>query len=525
MHALANLKIGTRLAAGFGLLLALLLAMALLSVREARVIYEALDYYTANVTPSLTAIKDWQDRIDELRTLQAKHLLTDTAADRERIEGAMQAATRRLNEGARGYERLLASEQERVLWRQLLARLEGATEAWQRLQAVSALAAGDAAQAQEARRLYLGEAEQQYRAAAQAIDAVWAYNLRLGEQLTADGRNTFEAALVLIAAGCAAALLLGAGAALLITRSITAQMGGEPRDVLGVAQAIAEGDLSIDFNLPPGRSRSVVGAIRTMRDRLADLVGQVRQSSHSIATGSAQVAVGSVDLSQRTEEQASNLQQTAASVEQLVGTVRSNAETARQADQLAARACAAATQGGAVVGQVAATMQDIARASQRITDIIGVIDGIAFQTNLLALNAAVEAARAGDHGRGFAVVAGEVRALAQRSAGAAREIKSLIGDSVSRVDSGSQRAQEAGDAMRDIVAQVQQVSQLIAAISLATNEQSTGIGQVGDAVSQLDQVTQRNAALVEESAAAADSLKQQAERLTALVGTFKLRQP
>ncbi|URI11368.1 methyl-accepting chemotaxis protein [Aquincola tertiaricarbonis] len=518
------MKIGTRLAAGFGLLLALLLAMAALSAREARVIYEALDYYTANVTPSLTAIKGWQDRIDEIRTLQAKHLLTESPAERANIESAWQAASERLRQGATDYERLLSSEEERQLWLEVMAQLQAATAAWEELHALSNQAVGDAAQGPAARRLFLGEAEQHYRMTARAIDAVWAYNTRMAEQLTTDGQHTYQLALKLIAGVSLLALLLGAGAALLITRSITLQMGGEPREVLQVAQAIAEGDLSVDFALPPGRSRSVVGAIRIMRDRLADLVGQVRHSSDSIATGSAHVAGGSADLSQRTEEQASNLQQTAAAVEQLSSTVRSNAETARQADQLAAQASAAAAQGGAVVGQMAATMQDIAAASQRIADIIGVIDGIAFQTNLLALNAAVEAARAGDHGRGFAVVAGEVRALAQRSAQAAKEIKSLIGDSVGRVEAGSRQAQAAGASMGDTVAQVRHVSELIAAISLATSEQSTGIGQVGHAVGQLDSVTQQNAALVEESAAAADSLKQQADRLTALVGTFKLRE-
>ena len=264
--------------------------------------------------------------------------------------------------------------------------------------------------------------------------------------------------------------------------------------------------------------------MRTMRDSLAGVVGQVRLSSDSIATGSAQIASGNADLSQRTEEQASNLQQTAASMEQLTGTVKNNAETARQADELAAGASVVAAQGGELVGRVVATMQDIAMSSKKIADIIGVIDGIAFQTNILALNAAVEAARAGEQGRGFAVVASEVRSLAQRAAGAAKEIKILIGDSVERVEVGAKQVSEAGASMGEIVTQVKRVSQLIGEISNATCEQSGGISQVGDAIGQLDQVTQQNSALVEESAAAAESLKQQAARLAEVVGAFKLRQ-
>jgi methyl-accepting chemotaxis protein len=261
-----------------------------------------------------------------------------------------------------------------------------------------------------------------------------------------------------------------------------------------------------------------------MNDSLARFVGLVRNSSDSIATGSAEIATGNQDLSQRTEEQASNLQQTAASMEQMGATVKNNAETAQQANSLANRASAAAAKGGEVVGAVVATMQDIANSSKKIVDIIGVIDGIAFQTNILALNAAVEAARAGEQGRGFAVVASEVRSLAGRSADAAKEIKSLIGASVEKVEVGARQVNEAGASMVEIVAQVQRVTELIAEISSATAEQSTGIGQVGEAVTQLDQVTQQNAALVEESAAAAESLKHQAAALAQVVSVFKLSQ-
>jgi methyl-accepting chemotaxis protein len=253
------------------------------------------------------------------------------------------------------------------------------------------------------------------------------------------------------------------------------------------------------------------------------VVTTVRDSSESIATGSAQIAVGNADLSQRTEEQASNLQQTAATMEELNDTVQSSAANARQAADMAAQAREAAAHGGTLVSQVVSTMDAIHDSSRKVVDIIGVIDGIAFQTNILALNAAVEAARAGEQGRGFAVVAGEVRVLAQRSAEAAREIKRLIGNSSDRVEAGAREVAAAGTAVSGIVAQVSAVSQLIVEISTAAQEQTLGLGQVNDAVTQLDHVTQQNAALVEESAAASESLKQQADRLVQAVGAFKLK--
>jgi aerotaxis receptor len=255
---------------------------------------------------------------------------------------------------------------------------------------------------------------------------------------------------------------------------------------------------------------------------LRSLVDDVSQQVGGVETASAEIALGNADLSSRTEQQASSLQQTAASMEQMSGTVAQNADSAKQANQLAITASNAAARGGAAVGEAVATMAVITTSSKKIAEIIGVIDGIAFQTNILALNAAVEAARAGEQGRGFAVVAGEVRNLAQRSAQAAREIKGLISDSVSKVESGAQVVGEAGRSMGEIVAQVKRVSDLIAEITTATVEQSSGIGQVNQAVTHLDQMTQQNAALVEQSAAAAESLREQAVRLGQAVAVFRL---
>ncbi|MDM4767910.1 methyl-accepting chemotaxis protein [Pelomonas sp. SE-A7] len=290
------------------------------------------------------------------------------------------------------------------------------------------------------------------------------------------------------------------------------------------AQRIGEGDLSQEIRVERADEiGQLLGALSGMQDSLNRMVGSVRHSADSIQTASAEIASGNLDLSQRTEQTASNLQKTANSMGELTGTVQQSADSARTANQLAGSAAQVAQRGGEVVGQVVSTMEEINSSSKKIADIIGVIDSIAFQTNILALNAAVEAARAGEQGRGFAVVASEVRSLAQRSAGAAKEIKSLIDTSVDKVEAGSRLVQDAGSTMNEIVASVQRVTDIIAEISASTVEQSQGIGHVNEAINQLDQMTQQNAALVEESAAAAESLKDQAVRLSDVVSSFRLR--
>ncbi|MGM9490692.1 methyl-accepting chemotaxis protein [Ideonella sp. YS5] len=319
----------------------------------------------------------------------------------------------------------------------------------------------------------------------------------------------------------AALLVLGVGFGLMwtVSRSIA-----RPLDqATSCAQRIARGDLSENIH-DTGRDEvsAFVRALADMQHSLREIVGQVRGSADSISTASTEVATGNLDLSQRTEHTASNLQETAASLQQLTTNVRQSADSAAQATQLASSASQVAERGGRVVAQVVQTMDEINASSRKIADITGVIDGIAFQTNILALNAAVEAARAGEQGRGFAVVAGEVRTLAQRSAEAAKEIKSLIGSSVDRVENGARQVQEAGSTMTEIVGSVRRVNDIIGEITAAASEQSQGIGQVNTAVAQLDQMTQQNAALVEESAAAAESLKGQAHRLIQLVATFRL---
>ncbi|WP_088284066.1 methyl-accepting chemotaxis protein [Ideonella sp. A 288] len=322
-----------------------------------------------------------------------------------------------------------------------------------------------------------------------------------------------------IAIASACAFALGIAMTLLVARGLARRIG----TLSASAATLAAGDLSRGLQ-PQGRDE--VGRLMTdleaVRLRLAGSIQTVHQAAESVRIASAEIAAGNADLSQRTEQQAGSLQQTATSMEELSATVRQNADTALRANQLAGSASAVAREGGEVVGQVVQTMEGITHASRRIADIIGTIDGIAFQTNILALNAAVEAARAGEQGRGFAVVAGEVRTLAQRSAAAAREIKTLIGDSTDKVEAGSRLVKQAGTTMDHIVAQVRHVGDMIGEISAASVEQTTGIGEVSSAVTQLDHATQRNAALVEQSAAAAESLKEQSQRLVQAVGAFTL---
>ena len=307
----------------------------------------------------------------------------------------------------------------------------------------------------------------------------------------------------------------------LFTQKVHRQLGGDPSEAASIADQVTQGNLGTSITLEPGDKNSVMAQMQQMQNSLVALVSKVRTSAESVATASEQIASGNHDLSSRTEQQASAIEQTAASMEELNSTVKQSSDNAVQANQLAMNASKVATEGGEVVAKVIETMKGINDSSRKISDIISVIDGIAFQTNILALNAAVEAARAGEQGRGFAVVASEVRSLAQRSAEAAKEIKALITASVERVEQGTLLVDQAGATMSDVVSAIRKATDLMGEISAATREQSTGVAQVGQAITQLDQTTQQNAALVEEMAAAASSLSSQAQDLVQTVSAFQ----
>lgn len=346
---------------------------------------------------------------------------------------------------------------------------------------------------------------------------------RVDEQAASEAAS--RQMLTVIAITSAIGLLLAGMIAVWLVRSILRQLGGDPAYAVDVANRIANGDLSVEVEVSPDDKGSLLAAIKRMERELKDIVVGIKTASHTITSATDEIASGNAHLSQRTEEQAAALEETASSMDELTTTVRQNAEHATQANQLAAGASTMAVKGSEIVSKVVSNMSSISESSSKIADIIGIIDGIAFQTNILALNAAVEAARAGEQGRGFAVVAAEVRTLAQRSAVAAKDIKVLISDSVSRVEDGKRFVNEAGQTMEEIVGSIKRVTGIMAGIAAASQEQSSGIDQVNQALVQIDQVTQQNAALVEEAAAAAESMQQQSQSLTNAVSMFKLSNP
>ena len=517
-----NLTVRAKLAAGFACLAALVLAVSAFAVRA---LSNGHDDYAGYVNETGTRISLAKDVLDaaNARAVSARNLVLvntdgDRAAEKAAVTKAHETVTKAL---ATLKEKIAKTHGMTERERQLFAEVEGVESRYGPVaQAIVGLALDNK------RDEAIGKMNAQCRpllaGLIKAIDEYVAYSTAIAAEEVKAAESSYATSRNFMLGASALAIALAAGLAFAITRSLTRALGAEPAQLGEAAQRVAKGDLGTVSGAQSAPAGSVLASLGDMQVSLARVVGQVRSASDSIATGSAQIATGNVDLSQRTEEQASNLQQTAASMEQMNATVKNNADTARQATQLATSASAAAEKGGQVVNQVVSTMDDITASSKKISDIIGVIDGIAFQTNILALNAAVEAARAGEQGRGFAVVAGEVRNLAQRSAEAAKEIKSLIGTSVEKVEAGSKLVGDAGATMDDIVSQVKRVADLIAEISAATIEQTSGIGQVSDAVTQLDQATQQNAALVEESAAAAESLKQQAARLADVVSVFAL---
>ncbi|MFT7721491.1 MAG: methyl-accepting chemotaxis protein [Roseateles sp.] len=514
MKFLTDMRIGQRLALAFAVSIAFTVLLAGYARNALTQINDELDLMVDDRMVKVEQLGQFKDNVNTT-SMAARNILlaTDEGAVKREEEFIAERRSRNIELLKRLDDTIKADKGQ-----QLLQETEGARTAYVGFvdRVVTQNRAGDK---DGAREMMNGDMRQAQERLGRSLDALTAYQKELMKDAAAgtDKLVDFAAIAVVVAAALAAAI--GAALAWLITRSVVAPI----QQAVQAAETVATGDLRLHLSTArKDEAGQLLNALQRMNDSLVGIVGTVRGNADSVATASGQIAQGNADLSQRTEEQASNLQQTAASMEQLSATVNHNTDTARQAAQLAGNAARVAESGGQVMGQVVDTMAQITDSSKKIAEIIGTIDGIAFQTNILALNAAVEAARAGEQGRGFAVVAGEVRSLAGRAAEAAREIKTLIGASVERVEAGNSLVGEAGRTMGEVVGQVQRVADLISEISAASVEQGKGIGQIGDAVSQLDQVTQQNAALVEESAAAAESLRVQAGQLAETVSAFKL---
>jgi methyl-accepting chemotaxis protein len=512
---LSNFTIGTRLYAGFAFVVAILVALVTSAYANFTSLESAngMNIHTYEVMAEANAMLE---SLINIETGQRGFSLTGQDASLEPLTAGTRAFASHLDKARR-----LTSDNPAQQGR--LSQLDDARKAWTAAAIDPAIAQRRAVNAGSAALDSVAALEQEGRGK-KAMDAmrVLLADIVKDEATLLRARAQAAGALhdrtsaVLIGGGLLAALLASAIAALL-TRSITPSL----RAAVALAKRVAAGDLTSRIDVH-GRDEvaDLMSALREMNTALVGIVARVRSGTDTIAAASTEIAAGNQDLSSRTEQQAGSLEETASSLEELTSTVKQNADNARQASQMAIAASAVATEGGSVVARVVDTMSDINDSARKIVDIISVIDGIAFQTNILALNAAVEAARAGEQGRGFAVVAGEVRNLAQRAAGAAKEIKVLIDHSVEKAEAGSKLVGQAGDTMQQVVASVRRVTDIISEISAASDEQRHGISQVNDAISQMDTVTQQNAALVEEAAAAASAMQDQAATLAEAVGVF-----
>uniref|UniRef100_UPI000D3D4C6F methyl-accepting chemotaxis protein n=1 Tax=unclassified Variovorax TaxID=663243 RepID=UPI000D3D4C6F len=507
-------KIGRRLGAGFALVLALVVVTAGIGVLRLQAVGDATQALAERTLVKERLAAAWQlgTSTNSVRTFSL--LKSNDPEVQAYLQKNIAATSAVITETQKKLEDMLATPAEQALSADIKARR--ATYVELRNQILKLKAEGRRDEAARLTDAQLMPALDGYDA---SIRAMVAHQQQEIDNTAAAIDAQYRSGRITLVVLAAFALAIGSAVAWLLTRSIVAPIG----EALLIAETVAAGDLSQEFETERGGDFGrLLRGMGDMEDTLTDLVTRIKASSDAIAVASRQIAAGNEDLSSRTEEQASSLEQTAASMEELTSTVKQNADNARQANQLAVSASAVAVKGGSVVSQVVDTMGSINASSKKIVDIIGVIDGIAFQTNILALNAAVEAARAGEQGKGFAVVASEVRSLAQRSASAAKEIKTLIGDSVDKVEEGSKQVEEAGRTMEEIVGSVRRVTDIMGEITSASQEQTSGIEQINQAITQMDQVTQQNAALVEQASAAAQSLQEQADNLVRAVSTFKL---
>ncbi|WP_229223892.1 methyl-accepting chemotaxis protein [Duganella sp. sic0402] len=515
--SIKNMKVGTRLSLGFGLVLFLLLLVAMLGVFNMSTIHAKLERIVNENAVKTELVNEMSESVHIVaRVSRSVVLLNQEPAIRAEMEKVAKA--RASYNAALDQLATMPATAKGIDIRARIVELQKTARPFNDRVFELALANQDA-EATEVLMKQAGPATQGWQ---DAMDEYAALQKSTNEADAADATSAYQRARVLMLVLSGLAIAVGAAAAMMIARGLLRQLGGEPDYAAEIAGRIAAGDLTVVVSTDSNDSKSMLHAMKMMRDALARIVAEVRTGTETIASASTQIASGNQDLSARTEQQASSLEETASSMEELTSAVRANNDNARQANQLAQSASAVAQQGGSVVAQVVDTMSAINDSSRKIVDIISVIDGIAFQTNILALNAAVEAARAGEQGRGFAVVASEVRTLAQRSATAAKEIKELIGASVEKVEIGSKLVEQAGQTMGEVVASVQRVTAIMADISTAGDEQSAGIEQINQAVSEMDTVTQQNAALVEEAAAAAEAMQNQAANLERVVSVFQL---
>ncbi|SHH20940.1 methyl-accepting chemotaxis protein [Massilia sp. CF038] len=519
---LSNMKVGIRLGLGFCLVLFFLVAVTCVGIYNMKLIQDRLDNVVGvnNVVNRLVINMraNVGDRITSLRILTLLSEPDDMAPEMKRVSelaAAYDVDQKKLTE--KFDSEASTTAQEKDLLKQIkeheavaMPAIAKASEMWL------------GGKAEDATKVLIREIRPAQKKWMAALEQLAVLEEKATAQAAADAGGAYSLARNTMLGLGGLAVFLGVLAAVAITRGLIKQLGGEPDYTARIASSIAHGDLSVSIDTTRAAKGSLLMEVREMRNSLKDIVGQVRVGTETIGTASREIAAGNIDLSSRTEMQASSLEKTASAMEELTSTVKQNADNAREANLLAATASDVARKGGEVVSQVVDTMGSINTSANKIVDIIGVIDGIAFQTNILALNAAVEAARAGEQGRGFAVVASEVRNLAQRSAAAAKEIKTLIGDSVEKVERGSKLVGQAGVTMDEVVASVKRVTDIMSEISNASQEQSAGIEQVNRSIIEMDAMTQQNAALVEEAAAAAQSLQDQASELAHVVSVFKL---